>query len=154
MKAEEDGGQFERVATGRRIENPPSDQRSPCGLRELSKCSRAPVVYWFLGGGKGDQLVSSRCFFTPRHLHPEFNLTSGYRRRERKRLECKMWPGERLLYLCLNKRHTQVDQDKARGPRVLPSRVEDNLERFLLLHVPKFPIFDIHRQTSTANQVY
>jgi hypothetical protein len=48
-----------------------------------------------------------------------------------------MGPGERLLYLCLNERHTQGDRDKAQGSESLPSRVEDNLERFLLLHVLK-----------------
>lgn len=40
--------------------------------------------------------------------------------RERKRLECKMGLGERLLYLCLNERHTQGDRDKAHGSESSP----------------------------------
>jgi hypothetical protein len=118
-------------ATGRRIENPPPDQRRPpCRLR--GAVQSAPELQQCIGSLVGvSQLVSGRCFSWLGSSH------SDIRRMERKRLECKMWHGERLLYLCLNERHTQGDRDKTRGPESLASRVEDNLERFLLLHVPK-----------------
>jgi hypothetical protein len=72
--------------------------------------------------GEVGQLVSGRCFFMTWLLRPPGVQSSKwiFVGRERKRLECKMGLGERLLYLCLNERHTQGDRDKAHGSESSP----------------------------------
>jgi hypothetical protein len=119
--------------SGKRMRRPP-DPKSAIGSEEPML-----VEEWSKGMGKGSSLSVGDCcmlltwLFQCKVCSDESVLFVGVS----SPMSCKILAGEQLMYLCLHRRHTQGDQDKAQGVESLARRAEDNLERYPLLHLPR-----------------